>query len=266
MRAEQQLKEEPTHAYRETVNPYNTTLTAGGSSGGEGALIGLRGSILGIGSDIGGSIRSPAANCGVYGFKPTATRLPVTGWAPLLCGAEHIVPTNGPLSTSLRGLEVFMRVSLNGGGDGDDGMGKGKGKPWLREPNLVAMGWRGDVTPSFLTAAAAAAEEESEGDGKKEKRKRKLKVAVMWDDGVVKPHPPVTRALKDVVKKLKESENIEVVDWTPWKHDLAWEIIVRFLKTVLSPPFSSSSPSSHFLFLLNFSQTPPPYHASVKTK
>ena len=157
-----------------------------------------------------------------------------------------------------------MRVSLNGGGDGDDGMGKGKGKPWLREPNLVAMGWRGDVTPSFLTAAAA--EEESEGDGKKEKRKRKLKVAVMWDDGVVKPHPPVTRALKDVVKKLKESENIEVVDWTPWKHDLAWEIIVRFLKTVLSPPFSSSSPSSHFLFLLNFSQTPPPYHASVKTK
>jgi Asp-tRNA(Asn)/Glu-tRNA(Gln) amidotransferase A subunit family amidase len=49
---------------RVTTNPFNTTLTSGGSSGGEGALIGFRGSILGIGSDIGGSIRSPAANNG----------------------------------------------------------------------------------------------------------------------------------------------------------------------------------------------------------
>lgn len=49
---------------RVTTNPFNTTLTSGGSSGGEGALVGFRGSILGIGSDIGGSIRSPAANNG----------------------------------------------------------------------------------------------------------------------------------------------------------------------------------------------------------
>jgi hypothetical protein len=49
---------------RTTTNPFNTTLTAGGSSGGEGALIGFRGSCLGIGTDIGGSIRSPAANNG----------------------------------------------------------------------------------------------------------------------------------------------------------------------------------------------------------
>jgi Asp-tRNA(Asn)/Glu-tRNA(Gln) amidotransferase A subunit family amidase len=49
---------------RVTANPFNTTLTCGGSSGGEGALIGFRGSCLGIGTDIGGSIRSPAANNG----------------------------------------------------------------------------------------------------------------------------------------------------------------------------------------------------------
>ena len=41
--------------YGTTVNPFNRNLTAGGSSGGEGALIGLRGTCLGIGSDIGGS-------------------------------------------------------------------------------------------------------------------------------------------------------------------------------------------------------------------
>jgi Asp-tRNA(Asn)/Glu-tRNA(Gln) amidotransferase A subunit family amidase len=51
--------------YRITTNPFNTTLTAGGSSGGEGALVGFRGSCLGIGTDIGGSIRSPAANTGL---------------------------------------------------------------------------------------------------------------------------------------------------------------------------------------------------------
>ena len=48
-----------------TTNPFNSTLTCGGSSGGEGALIGFRGSCLGIGTDIGGSIRSPAANNGL---------------------------------------------------------------------------------------------------------------------------------------------------------------------------------------------------------
>ena len=52
----------------------------------------------------------------------------------------------------------------------------------------------------------------------------------MWDDGVVKPHPPIARVMEDVVGKLKSSANIELVDWKPWKHDLAWEIIVRKLR------------------------------------
>ena len=192
------------------MNPYNRSLTAGGSSGGEGALVGLRGSVLGIGSDIGGSIRSPAANCGVFGFKPTATRLPLTGWAPLLSGADHIMPTNGPLSTSLAGLELFMRVSV------------GHGRPWLREPSLVALDWRDPA--SFFPD-------------------RKLRVGVMWDDGVVKPHPPIARAMEDVVGRLKSSANIELVDWKPWKHDLAWEIIVRNLRPTspLYPPLSTSA-------------------------
>lgn len=60
--------------YGVTVNPYNRRLTSGGSSGGEGALLGLKGSCLGLGTDIGGSIRSPAANCGLYGFRPTSYR------------------------------------------------------------------------------------------------------------------------------------------------------------------------------------------------
>jgi amidase len=87
--------------YGETVCPFNRKLTSGGSSGGEGALVGLRGSCLGIGTDIGGSIRSPAANNGVYGFRPTSYRLPTGGFTATMLGQEHIVPVVGPLSTSL---------------------------------------------------------------------------------------------------------------------------------------------------------------------
>lgn len=48
------------NVYGRTLNPHNTNLTAGGSTGGEGALIALRGSVLGVGTDIAGSIRIPS--------------------------------------------------------------------------------------------------------------------------------------------------------------------------------------------------------------
>lgn len=66
-----------------TWNPKNRNLSCGGSSGGEGALIGLRGSPAGFGTDIGGSIRIPAAFNGLYGLRPSAGRLPYQGMAKL---------------------------------------------------------------------------------------------------------------------------------------------------------------------------------------
>lgn len=63
-----------------TTNPKNRSLSAGGSSGGEGALISLKGSPVGFGTDIGGSIRIPAAFCGLYGLRPSAGRLPYEGY------------------------------------------------------------------------------------------------------------------------------------------------------------------------------------------
>ena len=58
-----------------TRNPHDESRSAGGSSGGEAALIAAGGSVLGWGGDIGGSIRIPAAMCGIYGIKPTSTRI-----------------------------------------------------------------------------------------------------------------------------------------------------------------------------------------------
>lgn len=62
-----------------TTNPYNGEYTCGGSSGGEGALIAMDGSPLGIGTDIGGSLRIPAAYCGIYSLKPGTQRVTYGG-------------------------------------------------------------------------------------------------------------------------------------------------------------------------------------------
>jgi amidase len=64
-----------------TLNPKNRNLAAGGSSGGEGALIGLKGSPIGFGTDIGGSIRIPAGFNGLYGIRPSHGRMPYEGMA-----------------------------------------------------------------------------------------------------------------------------------------------------------------------------------------
>lgn len=130
--------ETSSNIYGVTLNPYNTNLTSGGSSGGEGALLGIRGSCLGIGTDIGGSIRSPAANQGLFGFKPTSYRLPLDGFAATMLGQEQIVPVVGPLSTSLEGIKIFMETLIDQ-------------KPWLYEPSLVPMPWK-DSTQRTLVS------------------------------------------------------------------------------------------------------------------
>lgn len=58
-----------------TLNPVNRNIIPSGSSGGEAALLACRGSIIGIGTDTGGSIRNPAAACEIFGLKPSSGRV-----------------------------------------------------------------------------------------------------------------------------------------------------------------------------------------------
>lgn len=64
------------HVFGQSINSLNSGLISGGSSGGEGALIGAHGSILGLGTDIGGSVRIPAVFQGLYGMSPSVGRSP----------------------------------------------------------------------------------------------------------------------------------------------------------------------------------------------
>uniref|UniRef100_A0A3B3Z182 Fatty-acid amide hydrolase 1 n=1 Tax=Poecilia mexicana TaxID=48701 RepID=A0A3B3Z182_9TELE len=98
--------------FGQTVNPCNPQKTSGGSSGGEGALIGGGGSILGIGSDVGGSIRIPASFCGICGFKPTTGRLSLQGIVPIYRGQKCVLSSPGPMARDVDSLALCMQALL----------------------------------------------------------------------------------------------------------------------------------------------------------
>ncbi|CEF60473.1 Fatty-acid amide hydrolase 1 [Strongyloides ratti] len=99
--------------YGVTKNPHKLDFTPGGSSGGEGALIANDSSIIGIGGDVGGSIRIPAAYSGICGIKPSHLRFcsyPAAGSVP---GRPLINASAGPMSKYVDGLVDICKVFFN---------------------------------------------------------------------------------------------------------------------------------------------------------
>ncbi|EFQ85587.1 hypothetical protein PTT_19436 [Pyrenophora teres f. teres 0-1] len=161
-----------------TINPLNTAVTAGGSSGGEGALVAMRGSILGVGTDVGGSIRIPAMCDGTFGIKPSWERIPYAGQeGGALPGASKIgIPASaGPLAHSMRDIELFFSaVSAQ--------------QPWTVDADVAPLPW----TPSSSLP-------------------KKLRIGIVRRDGVIDPHPPILRVLDEVKSKLQNS-GVQVVE------------------------------------------------------
>jgi fatty acid amide hydrolase 2 len=105
--------------YGRTNNAYDSSRTAGGSSGGEGAVVGSGGSPLGLGADIGGSIRIPAFFNGVFGLKPTPGVVPSTGQFPTVdTETAAMMLTIGPITRRAEDLIPMLRVIA--GPDGID--------------------------------------------------------------------------------------------------------------------------------------------------
>jgi fatty acid amide hydrolase 2 len=105
--------------YGRTHNAYDMTRTAGGSSGGEGAVVGSGGSPLGLGADIGGSIRIPAFFNGVFGLKPSPGVVPSTGQFPVTeTEVAAMMLTIGPITRRAEDLMPMLRVIA--GPDGID--------------------------------------------------------------------------------------------------------------------------------------------------
>jgi amidase len=171
-----------------TVNPLNRNLTSGGSSGGESALIAFGGSPLGVGTDIGGSLRIPAACTGIFTLRPSFGRFTTQRCTSGLAGQEAVASVNGPMAKTLEDITFYAKAVIDA-------------QPWLVDPKCVPIPWR-PVEP-----------------------KQKLKIAVLWNDGVVAPTPPVARALKETVAKLKAAGH-DIVDWDPRLHPKAIEFLV----------------------------------------
>lgn len=147
-------------------------MTAGGSSGGEGALVAFRGSILGIGTDIAGSIRIPSLCCGVYGFKPSIDRIPWGGQVADIAmeGTPGLKPSAGPLAHNLNDIELFMSTIINAG-------------PWKYDSTASAAPW---------SYPKASADEPSQ-----------LTIGILPESKDFPLHPPVKRALQTAISALK---------------------------------------------------------------
>ncbi|ROW05086.1 hypothetical protein VSDG_00580 [Cytospora chrysosperma] len=171
------IAESVNNVFGRTVNPRNRQLTSGGSSGGESALISFKGSCLGVGTDIGGSLRIPAACTGIFTLRPSFGRFPTLGCRSGMSGQEAVQSVNGPMARTIADIELEARAVV-------------AGQPWLRDPRMLPIPWRDAELPP------------------------RLRFAVMWDDGMVTPTPPVARALKATVDKLRAAGH-EIVDWDP---------------------------------------------------
>lgn len=96
--------------YGRTRNPYDTTRIVGGSSGGEGCILGAAGSVVGIGSDVGGSIRMPAFFNGVFGHKPSMGVVSNVGQKPDLSDELQSYLVTGPMCRYASDLIPMFQV------------------------------------------------------------------------------------------------------------------------------------------------------------
>lgn len=162
-----------------SYTPQNLSLTSGGSSSGEGAIVGAGGSVIGIGSDIGGSVRVPAAFCGVFGLRPTTKRISMRGNTGSHRGQESVLAVSGPMSRNVDDINYFMESYAGT-------------KPWNTDPDIIRMDWKTVPPPA----------------------PKDIKIAILHDDGIVRPTPPIVRGLKEISTKLKAA-GVTVVDMDP---------------------------------------------------
>ena len=135
--------------YGVTLNPHDQTRLAGGSSGGSAAAVAAGLVPLTLGSDTNGSIRIPAALCGVYGFKPTYGRLSRAGTVLFASSLDHI----GPLARSVRDIATVFDL-LQGEEPQEPVCTKRPPQPCLPELNRGLAGLRIAIADDYFTQGA----------------------------------------------------------------------------------------------------------------
>lgn len=189
-----------------TLNPHNLSLTAGGSTGGEGALLAMRGSVLGMTTDIAGSTRIPALCNGLVGLKPTAGRIPFGGGVPpgRLGSPSAIAPAIGALAHSVADIELFMRTAVDA-------------EPWTYDENVLAVPWR-----------------------RLKPMSRPLRIGVLHGHMKRPLHPPIQRALVTAEQKLRNAGHETILLGQDEIPDL-WDAAVLAWKYFLLDPAKTAA-------------------------
>ena len=204
-------------AYGDTLNPFNTLRTPGGSSSGEGASVGGGASVFGIGSDVGGSVRCPANFSGVSGFKPTAQRFSFS-WEDGRTILNHpgdygVLATGGPLAKRVTDLVEVLRAC------------------WAEDSPMTTIDTRMPPIPFNNDVLASS---------------RPLTIGYHVFGGYTSPSPcpAVVRIMNRVVQGLKDQGHI-LVPFDPENH-VPWENVHPVLLAELgvgeSDPGESAKP------------------------
>ncbi|KAH7392809.1 amidase signature domain-containing protein [Pyrenochaeta sp. MPI-SDFR-AT-0127] len=183
-----------------TLNPHNLSLTAGGSTGGEAALVAMKGSVLGVATDVAGSNRIPALCCGISSIKPTAGRVPFAGGVPpgRLGSPGAISPVIGPCGRSVRDYELFLKTIIDS-------------QPWTVDENTLNVPWRA-VQPVT----------------------KPLRFGLIRGNKERPLHPPIARALHTAATKLK-SQGHEIILLDDKIPDLYQSALLAFKYFLLDP-------------------------------
>jgi fatty acid amide hydrolase len=179
--------------YGRTSNPWNLQRAPGGSSGGEGAIIAARGSALGLGSDLCGSVRVPAHACGIHALRPTSRRLSMLGHCDLAVGQGEMLAQPGPMARSVADLALAMTVLAARGQE-------------LHDCTVPPVPWN---DPAGVDV-------------------RKLRVAYFTGNGVFRPSPAIRRAVEEAAGAMA-GMGIEVEEWHGPEWQEGWDICVRLL-------------------------------------
>lgn len=172
--------------YGRTNNPYDLSLSPGGSSGGESAIIAAGGSPFGLGSDAGGSVRFPAHCTGIASIKPTSGRVPRTGHFPGPGGLLDALWQIGPLARYVEDLALVLPVI-----SGVDGRDPAITPMTLADPQTV------DIT--------------------------RLRVAFHIDNGIAAPSAAVAVVVKNAASALAD-EGVTVEERRPPAIEQTYEI------------------------------------------
>lgn len=184
-----------------TVNPHDATRVPGGSSGGEAAAIAAGMSVLGVGTDIGGSIRMPAAFCGIAGLKPTWGRWSMQGVAGGQPGQEAIKAVAGPMARTVDDLTLLMQALSPEAQHAHDPLVSALTLP---DPGAVSL--------------------------------RGLVVGVYEEDDVIRPSASVRRAVREAAGALRDA-GATVVPYTPPR---SWEMFDTYFGLLSADGFRTA--------------------------